>query len=286
VLITILIKRRSILFRWDLIALAFLSFAVPVAIWLMQQFGSDDSARAVVSYYSNPYGIRDLNAQVLANAYRFFTEFGPVYFLFLMLGWIAAVIIRVRKKIAISSAEWIAFMFSIIVWLAYLRTAGWYRYFFVAEVLALAFLPHSLSVIAAAMPLRDRYRRIAFIGIIALAGFQAYQLFFDSWVADHAARTTTRDLYAAVQALPPESSYFLYNVPAAAVFLPTREYYQYVVPHPRLSVGKDMLPILAAGISDILITDEKGWAAASTTMARYTIVETIDSIVIATRTSP
>ena len=285
-LITVLLKRRTITFRWNLIALAVLFFTIPVTIWLVQQFGANDSARAVVSYYANPYAITDLNSQILTNAWRFLSEPGALYFLLLMGAWIFSVIIRIRKKIPLSSAECVAFTFSIIVWVAYLRTAGWYRYFFVAEILALSFLPYALSVIRDVLPLRESRRIGIMVFILALAGFQTYQLFFDSWVADHAARTTTHDMHAYIQTLPSESSYFLYNVPAAAVFVPTNRYYQYITPHPLLSVGDELLPLLFEGIPDILITDKKGWEAASTTRARYTIVETIDSFVIATRTSP
>jgi hypothetical protein len=283
VIVAVLIKRGSITWRWREILIAALAFLVPFSYWFLHQFFGTDSVSTVLSYYANPYAISDLNHEMLVNALRFFRETSPMYFLLLMLIWAASVAARVYKRMPISLTETIAFSFSILVWLAYLRTAGWYRYYFPAEIVALIFVPSSLYFLADLLPLKKLSIAFSVACLALLLAVQSYQLLFGSWVAVHGGRTTTHDMEAYMASLPKDSSFFVYNVPAAVIFLQTQNYYQYLVITPDKSLGTSTMPVIT-DVPQYLVIAQKDWDTASTTaMSGFVPLRNIDGTIIAER---
>jgi hypothetical protein len=278
-----LLYRTSIVWKFKEICIAALAFLVPCLIWLTHQFSKGDSAGQVLAYYANPYAIQDLNAQMLVNALRFVHETSPMYFAFLMLMWIASVALRTWRKRSLSIAESVAFLFALLVWIAFLRTAGWYRYFFVAEVVALVHTPNALSVLAG--EIRSRFAKYALVAAMAaLLLIQGYQLLFASWVAVHGERTTSHETAAYLHSLPTASSFFIYNAPAAIVFLPSQNYYQYLEILPNRTIGDEFLPLLqSAQAPDYLIINYSRWFSASSTLPKYEVEKDIDGLIVAKR---
>jgi len=283
VIAAVLIKHRSITWRWKEILIAALAFLVPFSYWFLHQFFGTDSVSTVLSYYANPYAISDLNHEMLINALRFFREASPMYFLLLMLIWVASVTVRIYKRIPISLTETIAFSFSMLVWLAYLRTAGWYRYYFPAEVVTLVFAPSSLYLLADFLPYKKLSVAFSAVCLVLLLGVQSYQLLFGSWVAVHGGRTTTHDMEAYMATLPKNGSFFVYNVPAAVIFLPTQDYYQYLVITPDKSLGASTVPVIT-DVPQYLVIAQKDWDVSSTTaMSGFVPVKNIDGTIISER---
>jgi 4-amino-4-deoxy-L-arabinose transferase-like glycosyltransferase len=250
------------------------AFIVPMSLWMYFQFSRNDSASHVLSYYANPYGLTNMSQVVIQNALRFFHESTPVYFLILGLIWLVAVVIRQRLKKPISLVECVTFIFSILVALAYLRTAGWYRYLFVALVPMLAFLPHSLTIISAWLsqwkPAVAKYARFlpAAILVVFLA-MHAYQMLFASWTAEHYSSTITASTEKYFHSLPPHSTFYVYNTPQAVIFLPNQNYYQYIAPTETMQYGTDTFAVLDRGVPDYLVVDEHFWPDVQARFPRY-----------------
>jgi hypothetical protein len=283
VVVAMILKRNFIVWRWKEILIAALAFLIPFSYWFLHQFFGTDTVSTVLSYYANPYAISDLNHEMLINALRFFHETSPMYFLLLMLIWSASVAVRAYKRIAISLTETVAFSFSILVWLAYLRTAGWYRYYFPAEIVALVFVAHSAYVLGKLAPWKKFSTIAPAVFISLLLVVQIYQLLFGSWVAVHGGRTTTHDMETYMATLPKDSSFFVYNVPAAVIFLPTQNYYQYLIITPNKSLGTSTVTVVK-DVPQYLVIAEKDWDAASTTaMSGFVPVKNIDGTIIAER---
>jgi len=283
ILIGALLKRKTITWHWHEIIVATLAFIVPFSYWFLHQFFGTDSVSTVLSYYANPYSIPDLNKEMFVNALRFFHESSPMYFLLLMAFWCSAVALRMYKRSRISVTEIVAFAFAILVWLAYLRTAGWYRYFFPAEVVALVFVPNALYVLSGYFKSRNIRDMLPLVIIALLLIAQCYQLVFGSWVAVHNARRTTHDLQAYMATLPKNSSFFVYNVPAAVIFLPNQNYYQYLVITPSKALGTSTVPVIA-NVTQYLVIGENDWGTASTSrFSSFMQVKDIDGTIFAQR---
>lgn len=262
----ILLRFRTITFRWREIIAANISFALPVCTWLYLQFGAGDSAGATLSYYANPYGIQSLGEIILANALRFVTEATPIYCAFFVLLWVTAIAVRFFRKERISVAEWSAFLFSLFILAAYLRTAGWYRYFFPTLALALLFAPNNLKVVWEAVHARISLlsrvssRMVVAAFCIFVGVFHLYQLNYSSWVAEHYQSTAAAELAAYFSKVPAEETLFVYNVPEVVPFIRSHNYYQYIATTESMVYGAAGLEALEQTIPDRVIVTAADYA--------------------------
>jgi hypothetical protein len=258
---------------------------IPLVLWAFFQFGGADSVSQVLGYYANPYGISDMGASILTNFLRFFTEASPVYFVVMALIWIGAYVIRTRHGVPITLAEKIAFTFSILVSLAYLRTAGWYRYFFVAEVITIAFVPYSLSLWGSfleqkgIMPSRIVRPVVALVFVIFL-GIQTYQLMFTSWVAEHYSSKRTHDLEQYLASQDVHALFFVYNIPELVMLLPNNLYYQYMAPTDSLTFGSEQIEVLRRGVPDILFMQGRDWDSLEKEFPLYVKTDTVGGMYV------
>ena len=285
VLLAVFFKRNEIDFKWKNLIWGFIAFLIPIIIWFKLQFLSSDSAASVLSYYANPYGLKDIGSVMLSNFLRFFREASPLYFLLIEIFWVCSFAHRYFSKKNITLTESIAFFFTILVSVAYLRTAGWYRYFFVAEVLAIAFLPVNIKYALDLLSEKFNFARLhinkTFLGIVMIfVMFQSYQLLFNSWVSDHYKSSISKDMVEFFSKLSPKTSFFIYNVPEIAIFLPNQDYYQYFEPTDSLNFGYEQISVLQGGVPDILITTSKQWYKLSPKFTKYEIYKNIDAYVI------
>lgn len=263
-----------------------IGFALPVLLWLYLQFAPGDSLQTTLAFFVNPYGYGEqaLGAGIVANLLRFFTETTPAYFLFLFAPWGIALYLR-RKTLPL--AECFAFVFSFLVVLAYLRTPGWYRYFFPSMMLAFVFFP------MATLYLRDRIRvlvpkvrplaSLLFVCFAVLVLLQGYQLAQSSYVASYYKSTRTRDLSAYFSTLHPATTVFLYNVPEIAIFLPSTTYYQFVMPHDDQPFGKEALPLLTQGTPEIVVVNAETYQHNATPFSKYKVKDHVSHYLVLTQ---
>ncbi len=253
-------KRKKINFDWQSALIALLFFLSPIILWLQTQFQSVNALFGVLGYYSNPYGLSNLWEVIISNFQRFFTELNPIYFFILFITWAVAIGVRIKKKREISLTEIISFFFSLLVLLAYLRTFGWYRYFFPANLMALFYFPASLGIIAEYMKNKFAWvksskpiKLLPILIVCLLIAFHFYQLGFNSWVADHYHNKKTEKLITYFENFNSAKSIFIYNVPEIAIFLPTDNYYQYLELTKSLFIGREQLEKINIGIPDQII---------------------------------
>lgn len=125
-----------------------LGAVIPLFLWLMtiiQPFHWITILGAI-NYYANSYAVQSLWDSVGVNLLRFVSESTPIHFMLLFIPTIIVWIRRYQHK-TITATEIILAVFILITFGWYLKTPGWYRYFFTAHVLLLALFPLSLSKI-------------------------------------------------------------------------------------------------------------------------------------------
>lgn len=264
--IVFLFSRRLLTVRKSIAAVC--GFVLPMLVWLYTQFGNE-TLGGVLTIYANPHG-NDFAASLWQNALGFVTKPEPLYALALLLVWLAAIAVRIWKKEKISRAEYIAAGFAALVYIAFLRGADYYRYFFLGEVLALTYLPQALTALRPKkLPVYALY-----IFLALLVSFQLYQSLFKSWVAEHYASTRSAQLMA-LESLPKNSSVFIYQAPEAVVFLPPGiAYYQYLDITKVIIIGREEIPLIAQGVPDAVVIQQEDISAVD--LSRYALAKTLD----------
>ena len=208
VIAAIITHRKTIEFNWKHLFIGFIAFLVPIIFWFKIQFWENDSIYSLLSFYANPYVVESIYSTITSNFISFFRELSPMYFMIIGIFWFAAYVIRISRKIPISLAESIAFYFSILIAITYLRSPGWYRYFFVAEVPMIAFLPNSIFVCVDYLSNKiggifSRKKIVAIIILFIFLFIQLYQLSFNSWIAEHYNSTKSQEIFLMIK-------YYLY----------------------------------------------------------------------------
>ena len=273
VLIPLILFRKRVTFESAPIIAGVVGFLVPIALWVLTQFNDSDSFLQILKLYATPSGVEDTWGLIVENVMRFVREMSPVYTLILAVAWSASFIHRKRET---SLAEGIAFVFFALVLLAYLRTPGWYRYFFEAQVLGLLFLPFALSVIKWTRPFQT-------VIVVLFLMLNVYQLGFHSFVAESYQSTRTAELEAYFGSYPLDVSFFVYNVPEVVIFLPSRNYYQYIEPRETQLIGEEELPKIKQGIPDEIILQTSTYEEKKREFELYGVKDTISRYTILKR---
>lgn len=256
-----------------------LAFCVPVSVWFWVQF-SDDSLMNILSIYANPHNTSPFGS-VFINLKRFVTEIQPMYFMILLGSWVASFIVRLRRKVYISYIESVAFSFSALIFLAYLRTVGYYRYFFLGQVFALMYFSLTISTL-----LSGKISKRAVSAIFALLiVFQFYQTGFHSWVASYYQGTRTRELTTYFKTQSPEQIFFLYQVPEVALFLPMSTYFQYMKVTSTILPGKEQLEKIGEGIPDQIVMINEQYDPEDVLLAKYRKKKVVDRYMILEKAS-
>lgn len=243
-----------------LLPIAIIGFLIPIFTWLNTQFLASDSARDILGFYSNPYHLDNIRSVILTNILRFFHESTPLYLGGIFAIWMISFIHRAYTK-RVDLIETIAFLFTGAILAAYLRTPGWYRYFFPAQLVTLLFVPASLRDLASWIGKRvPRIELLPVGAILLLILVQAYQVGFNSWVSKTYQSHMTRDLTTYFAAQDPSKRIFLHSAPELIPLLPNATYSQYIDLEPT-PLGTEQLEQLQQGTPDILIMMDKRWDA-------------------------
>lgn len=197
------------------------------AAWFKTQFNGWPSAQ-VLAHYSNPYGLDDVGAAVALNLKNFFLHTTPWHLAVLLS--IIAVYLALRRRIR--AAELAMAVIIALTLVSYFRTAGWYRYFFVAQVLALFWLPEAVQIIV------QKIRPAAKLLMPAVIGLFLCVNIFALW-RDPAPMfgTTWRQVKNIIEANP-QDTWFFANAPEAAFFYPGTGYGQYLKVTEKLKIGE------------------------------------------------
>ncbi|MES3031015.1 MAG: glycosyltransferase family 39 protein [Patescibacteria group bacterium] len=233
----------------------FLSTVIPIGLWLLMQFRGD-SFSDILNFYLNPQHVASLSTTVINNLKTMFLDSGLLYFSGSFILWCFAIFYRVYKKKDIHVVEIMSFIFSALIIMAFLRTAGYYRYLFQAQIVSLMFLPNSLMIF-----LRLFFDKIKLLNpkkefvvpgmIIALSLVGIFQLSFHSWVAIFYTSHKTEFWINYFNDHDIRNTLF-YDVPEVALFAHGTDYYQYLnlSPGAGITVGKENLALLQNGVFD------------------------------------
>jgi len=271
----VLIYYRQKRISWSIILWGALFALLPIVAWMIAHFGIASTSVNIFEYYANPSDKTDLLATVIRNFKGVFTEVSTLFTLLITLIWSAGLWIRHRRKETITVVEMVAFVFSILILLAFLRTEGWYRYMFQAQIVILIFLPYSLWIVCAAGLKRlpqlhpvKIYGGILFL--LAILGF--YQTGFHSFVADAYGSTKTAFWEEYFVHVPASTSVFFDNTPEVVPFIQHRNYYQYIS-----CAGGDFgtEQLAQIGKADMIVMRSDKYEASPESYSAYTVSETV-----------
>ncbi len=174
-LVPIAILIGEIIFGWrnfpnliKRLLLMFLGALLPIVAWLYTILPSFTFVgfKSAVFYYSNSYASENISQLILQNFLRFFKETTPIHFAFLFLISLAAWILIKKRGGHMEKYEIIFLTFILLTLVFYLKTPGWYRYFFPAHMILFLVFPAALLYL-----LRSR-QRIAAAIVVLLFLFQ------------------------------------------------------------------------------------------------------------------
>ena len=250
-----------------------LSTVLTVLLWFFTQFRGDTLTGILSIYSGNPEGI-PLTSIVFKNIKDVLTHIETLYFVGLMGAWAVGIYIAKRSGHLLSLSEKFAFTFSLILSAAYFASVGYYRYFFPAEVLALCYLPLSLSRL---IPLGEKWfkfsalvlRRTAYAALVCLFLFQMSQAGFHSFVSDYFGSTRTALLDGYLRPLSPETKMLVYNVPEAVIFLSSNNYYQYARFALTARGEEQLAELISKKIPDEIVIHSGDWEDRTEITASY-----------------
>ncbi len=206
--------------------------ALPITGWLytIVPAWSLDGAQRIFSFYANSYASSDVASLVIENFVRFFTESTPLHFLILFFA-LGALLWRKKKRCTamITETEVILGVFVLLTLVFYLKTPGWYRYFFPAHLALFLFFPAALSVFVG--------RKVALALVAGLFLVQSTHLFLQRNETLYESREAEETAQRIMETTKLGERVLLINQPSAAFLLKDRAVYQYLEINPVLHFG-------------------------------------------------
>ena len=256
VLLFYIIKYRSSIniYRKDSIIIfisGIIFFLLPIIFWISFQFHGE-TIREILSIYANPHST-DVIESILINLKRFITEGQPIYTFLMTMVWTFILFIRIKRKEIIKISELILYLFSILIFLAYLRTVGYYRYFFLGEFITLVMLVPNLLYLLN----RNIYKIICTITIIILIGIQSYQLIYTGWTAQYRNSNQSYLLREFLGNIPSDKEIFIYQAPELVTFIKHENYSQFMDITSTIRVGSTSIDRLMKKLPDIIATNSQ-----------------------------
>lgn len=224
--------------------------------WIFTQFGVGTSLGRVLTHYSNPYYIQDIWPVIFANLKRFFSESTPVHFLLLFISAITMLAVKLLRRQSLRFAEVVIMLFIGAIVLFYLRTAGWYRYFFPAHILLFIFLPASIEFIGNKIfKFSEKSVRILLLVVIislSLAQFRVMQIESFKIGLDVPA---VFEPY--LNSLNHSESVLFYSVPYIASYYHSDNFYQFIKMSDFLSLGAPNVHLFKTGFFSRIVIEDK-----------------------------
>ncbi|MDO8499684.1 MAG: glycosyltransferase family 39 protein [bacterium] len=220
-----------------------LGVALPLIFWAFTQFTGATSSSQIFAHYSNPYYINDFWPIISRNLQRFFTESTPAHFLFLAIAALYLLYVKVwqRRPLALVEITVVAFVGAI--FLFYVRTAGWYRYFFPAHVMLFIFLPQALEYFFTSRA--GRYASVLLVSAVAgLAIFQTLPMIQERF---HSGADVPTLFQPVLDSVDSSENALFYSLPQLAARFHGSNYAQYIKMSDHLALGEDNLARLRRG---------------------------------------
>lgn len=213
---------------------------IPISLWIYTLLPPDASLAYLqksFSYYNNPY---NTEGQMAANLNKLFTESTPLHFLSLLA-------VFILSKILVRPAFWkkgeiIMFIFMILNIIFYLRTVGWYRYFFPAHVLAIFLFPGAFFSLADKLLIKLKFRKqIFYATLFILVAIQIAVFKMNiggAYYKDPLPRLSAEKINTLIE---PRKSVLVIEFPELFFMLKGDRLYQYLRANPHVVFGRDLL---------------------------------------------
>jgi hypothetical protein len=275
--VVVLLRRKELGLSVPIFFVGSFFVFIPLVAGAAIQFGPTNILQ-ILTLYANPHHL-DLGSTVLANAKRLVTELQPLYFLTAIVIWAASYIARRVRRESVSAVEETLLFFSIFTLAAYMRTAGYYRYFFLGEVFTLLYLPQSLWFLV-----KDRsafFARGIIVALIALISYQLYETTFHSWIATHYSSTRTATLKNYFAELPLNTETFIYQAPEVVSFVGSHPFKQFAQAVPLVYAGEKYQRLVLNGTAPKVITSQDFFEPRrGDVFSHYDVSQKIDGYVI------
>lgn len=271
-------QRQSILNLKNILALL-VSVTLPVLIWLLVQFDTGDGLRAIIGYYSNPHSV-DIVQSVLINLKDFLTNSRTLFAGSIFIFWTGTLVYSKYLGRKIELMEIYLYTISFFVFVLYFRNPPYYRYFFISEILSLIFLSSNLF---------KYYSNINWIkytlrlGLVFLVLFQAYQLGFNSWVADSYNSHRFSSIDSVVSKIPNDTQVFFYQVPEVVISLKHFNYYQYFSGTVSTHFGRQNIRLIKEKDHLLVVTKKDIFLNEPEIFDGYGVIKEFDRYVIASK---
>ena len=185
--------------------------------------------KTTIGYYANSYAESSFLPLVLSNIYRFISESTPIHFmfLFLIIFWALAKVWKDEKKLKFSHVAIVSFIVFNILW--YIKTPGWYRYFFPSHLLLFIIFPWGLYKVIS--------KKFATVIFILLLISQSILLIKQSNSSIYLSFDTENLLQYVENNVPKHHDILLINSPSANFVLSDFNTYQYLQINKELHFG-------------------------------------------------
>lgn len=232
-----------------------IGIALPVLFWFYSQFGVSASVSQIFAHYSNPYYIKDIWPVIFLNLRRFVTESTPLHFLLLFVVAGSFLVLKIKKRQALYFAEVVIMAFVAAIFIFYVRTTGWYRYFFPAHLLLFIFIPVGMEyVINNMFGFLKKYSNLLILFVVVvLAIAQLSVMRIERFYAGYDIQAKEISF---IESLEDNESILFYNVPFLAGRYQSDNYYQFIKMSDYLSYGDENLPLLNSGFFTYVFAEE------------------------------
>lgn len=240
-------RRMSVVF--------FLGLLLAISYWFFTQFDKTTGAGRILSHYSNPYYIQDIWPVILSNLRRFITESTPLHFLLLLITSGLFFITKLRRRQSLEFAEIVIIVFVVAIIIFYLRTAGWYRYFFPAHLLLFVFFPVSLEYIAQHLfNFSKKYINLfLLVTVILLSATHLLVMRAERFGSE---RDSLSEIDFYISSLDKKESIFFYTVPYLAGRYKGDGYYQSIKMSDYLTLGSENIDLFKKGSFSYVFMEE------------------------------
>jgi hypothetical protein len=294
--VILLVHRKQLPVNPRTVATAIISLLACLGVWAGTQFSMKDDFANIFFFYRNPGLYADITTSIVMNLKHLFTEVVPLYLLISTILWIISFILRWRDgrnpQVKPGPAESAVLLFTLIIIIAWLRSPGFYRHFFPAEVTSLLALPAVMEDLLKRFVARfpswnaKRVARNAMtcILLMLIAG-HTYRLFFNPYLSKSYRSTQTTQLRTYFDTrFEAWRSPYVYDSPEIVQFLHTTNYTQWIEAAglSRFAVGPPLDKALARK-TDTLIMNEKRWTAERASFSDYHEIAMISRYVVAER---
>jgi len=232
-------------------------FASSVIAWVLISIPRPYSFKIfkeIFNYYSNSYADADILGNVSANVLKLFTDGSAILFLVLLVGAVVVFCHEIFSK-KVFTIAWPLYIFAFLTFLWWLKTPGWYRYFFPAEIVLFMFFPTALRLIVQSIFGKRFFGYFVYgLAIVSLAAFQFWWFIFKSYVPTGSATLIVEILNNKFNSA---AEIFVLNSPEFSFGIRNHNFSQYFYYNPTHALGENALLRPAQNLQPIVVNNLK-----------------------------